>query len=353
MSASGEYKQPHSEYDQFPNSPYDYTQCEYPPTLYTLDSQYAPYPTNKASVSDNTQKRLSMPTFTLPVGIQVNAPTTYNHVKEYDAPTTTTHQYHTLSGLDPLPPSLETETLFVGEPDADPMQHFVLLPLGKTGAGKSSLLNTIFEYDEFIAKPTAMSVTDKITERTGIWTVDQVESIVTVADTPGFADSKLRDEKFKDDFKIYISDLGSRLGIDSFLLIFQCTSPIRSIMASLESFKQMMENFGNKTWWKYVLLVFTRVDYHPLPSTKLINAKQTIIDKVIPEIQKTYELEAPPKYAFISSKKNRCSSDILNYCDCRKASEYHLNKKIILKAKIISITKENGGRWKPQFVPTA
>lgn len=144
----------------------------------------------------------------------------------------TLYPYQPLSGAQPLFSSSNHSTesiqqIYRVEPDEDPMQHLVLLPLGKTGAGKSSLLNILLGYDEFKAKAGAKSVTDCITERTGTWTIDSntSETIITVADTPGFADSMQRDEEFLKTFQDYILDLGARTGIDAFLLVFQCNSP--------------------------------------------------------------------------------------------------------------------------------
>jgi ribosome biogenesis GTPase A len=142
----------------------------------------------------------------------------------------TLYPYQSLSGTQPLlffsPPTPETvQQIYRIEPDEEPMQHLVLLPLGKTGAGKSSLLNLLLGYNEFKSKPGAKSVTDKITERTGTWTIENAaDTLITVADTPGFADSMQRDEGFQRVFQDYIEDLGSRLGIDAFLLCFQCDS---------------------------------------------------------------------------------------------------------------------------------
>lgn len=133
--------------------------------------------------------------------------------------------YQPMSGTHALSPTdNNVQQMFITEPDEDPMQHLVLLPLGKTGAGKSSLLNIMLGYDEFKAKAAAKSVTDCITERTGMWTIDQTETVITIADTPGFADSMNRDEQFLSSFQDYILDIGQRLGIDSFLLVFQCDS---------------------------------------------------------------------------------------------------------------------------------
>lgn len=135
------------------------------------------------------------------------------------------YPYQPMSGIHPLPSSDNmVPHMFIAEPDEDPMQHLVLLPLGKTGAGKSSLLNILLGYDEFKAKAAAKSVTDCITERTGVWTIDQTESIITVADTPGFADSMQRDKEFLSEFQNYVEEVGYRFGVDCFMLVFQYTS---------------------------------------------------------------------------------------------------------------------------------
>lgn len=66
--------------------------------------------------------------------------------------------YQPMTGLEPIEGSYDTNTVqqqFIVEPDEDPMQHLVLLPLGKTGSGKSSLLNILLGYEEFKAKAAA------------------------------------------------------------------------------------------------------------------------------------------------------------------------------------------------------
>ncbi|KAI7900243.1 uncharacterized protein BX663DRAFT_160248 [Cokeromyces recurvatus] len=224
--------------------------------------------------------------------------------------------------------------MYISEPDEDPMQHLVLLPLGKTGAGKSSLLNLMLgDNAAFKAKAGARSVTDCVTERTGIWAIDQVETIITVADTPGFADR-------------------SRLGIDSFMLVFQYDSPTNNIMSILEHFDYMMQQqfqYCNKSWWDHVLLVFTRVDYYPnlkFPPN-MISKKQSIIEVLVPSIQEKFNLSTPPKYAFVSSKAPNCSFSKKGKCDCFAASKYHLDQMRTLRIRINSILSGNGKRWMP------
>jgi hypothetical protein len=68
----------------------------------------------------------------------------------------TLYPYLPMTGSEPLIPSQEAiQQIYIVEPDEDPMQHLVLVPLGKTGAGKSSLLNIMLGYDEFKAKAAA------------------------------------------------------------------------------------------------------------------------------------------------------------------------------------------------------
>ncbi|KAF1797245.1 P-loop containing nucleoside triphosphate hydrolase protein [Mucor lusitanicus] len=260
--------------------------------------------------------------------------------------------YQPITGFDPLTPSSENNTvqqIFIAEPDEDPMQHLVIVPLGKTGAGKSSLLNLILGYDEFKAKAAAKSVTDCITERTGVWAIDQIETIITVADTPGFADTMQRDAEFLQVFQDYILDLGGRLGIDAFLLVFQCDSATNNIMSILDHFNTMMQQFQPSTWWNHVMLVFTRVDYYPnlkFPPN-ILSKKQSITETLIPDIQTKFNLDSPPKYAFISSKAPNCSFSKKGQCDCFAASKYHLDQMRTLRSRINSIITDNGGRWIP------
>ncbi|KAG2208954.1 hypothetical protein INT47_011094 [Mucor saturninus] len=262
------------------------------------------------------------------------------------------YPYQPMTGTHPLPTSdITVPHMFIAEPDEDPIQHLVLLPLGKTGAGKSSLLNILLGYDEFKAKAAAKSVTDCITERTGIWTIDQTESIITVADTPGFADSMQRDEEFLSEFQDYILEVGQRFGIDSFMLVFQCNSPTGNVMSILDHFKSMMDQKfpDDDSYWNHVMLVFTRVDYFPnlkLPAN-LLSKKQSITEVLIPEIQEKYNMKVPPKYAFVSSKAPNCSYNKKGQCDCLAAKKYHLDQMRTLKSRINAIIIDNGGRWVP------
>jgi putative ribosome biogenesis GTPase RsgA len=79
-------------------------------------------------------------------------------IQQHQRALNTLYPYVPMTGAEPLIPSQPQETIqqiYIAEPDEDPMQHLVLVPLGKTGAGKSSLLNIMLGYDEFKAKAAA------------------------------------------------------------------------------------------------------------------------------------------------------------------------------------------------------
>lgn len=192
-----------------------------------------------------------------------------------------------------------------------------------------------------------------------------MKKIITAADTPGLGDSMHRDQQFQVAFRDYIQDVGHRLGIDAFLLVFQYDSPLNrykrkqkkvhiltiySVMSILEGFHKLMDVFEPKNWWNHVILVFTRVDYYPnlkFPPT-VLHKKQSISEVLIPSIQKKYGLDQPPKYAFMSSKPRQCSHAKKGVCDCSAILKYHTDQMKTLKSRISAVVVENEGeRWRP------
>lgn len=120
-------------------------------------------------------------------------------------------------------------------------------------------------------------------------------------------------------------------------------------MAILDHFNNMMEKKFKNNWWNHTILVFTRVDYYPnlkFPPN-ILSKKQSITDVLIPEIQAKYNMNTPPKYAFVSSKSPNCSYNKKGQCDCFAASKYHMDQMRTLKSRISTIVTENNGRWTP------
>ncbi|CAO3643343.1 unnamed protein product [Cunninghamella echinulata] len=227
-----------------------------------------------------------------------------------------------------------------GEPDQETLPHYVLLPIGKTGDGKSSLLNSMFGYEEFKAAATAKSVTDTVVERTGCWTVNKLNTIVTAADTPGFADSAGRD--FTKAIQDYILDVSDRIGIDAFLLVFQFKSTESVIMNILKAFSKLMEDIEPNDWWDHVILVFTRFDYTKEPQTMVLR-KTHMSTTLCEKIKETFQLEKAPRIAFVSSKNYQCPLLFGKECDCEPVRTHQHARMRLLKEAIAKCSEH--GRW--------
>ncbi|KAG0174180.1 hypothetical protein DFQ28_004652 [Apophysomyces sp. BC1034] len=232
--------------------------------------------------------------------------------------------------------------LYTGDEKDAPMPHYVLLPLGKTGDGKSSLLNAMFGYQEFKAASSARSVTSSIAERTGVWNVTKGDAMITVADTPGFGDSDGRDAVFQGQIKEYIEDLSDRLGIDAFLLVFKYNSP--RIMSVLQKFADMMKD-TKPGWWDHVVLVFTCVDYNAVQKPQITRKKQYITTQLVAEIKAKFGLAEAPPVAFVSSTTQTLCAFLTGTgdCDCNAAHKHKIDKMRLLKKAIAS--RAEHGRW--------
>ncbi|KAF9107292.1 hypothetical protein BGX27_008799 [Mortierella sp. AM989] len=159
----------------------------------------------------------------------------------------------------------------------------VLMAIGKTGQGKSSLLNKIMGTSELKASASVRAVTKGIAERSG-WGrfEDSRRVLVTVADTPGLADTEGDDVKNIPILKEYIKSVGTRLGVSAFLLVFKIDSGVDMIITILTTFNDIMKDFPN--FWDNVVLVFTGCDYR----RNVMNTKQLYHDKIQAQLQEHF-----------------------------------------------------------------
>ncbi|GJJ70145.1 hypothetical protein EMPS_02494 [Entomortierella parvispora] len=159
----------------------------------------------------------------------------------------------------------------------------VLMAIGKTGQGKSSLLNKIMGTSELKASASVRAVTKGIAERTG-WGrfEDSRRVLVTLADTPGLADTEGDDEKNIPILKEYIRSVGTRLGVSAFLLVFKIDSGVDMIITILQTFNDIMKDFPN--FWDNVILVFTGCDYR----RNVMNTKQLYHEEIQAQLQQHF-----------------------------------------------------------------
>ncbi|KAG9071421.1 hypothetical protein KI688_005633 [Linnemannia hyalina] len=166
----------------------------------------------------------------------------------------------------------------------------VLIAIGKTGQGKSSLLNKIMGTNELKASASVRAVTKGIAERSG-WGrfEDSRRVLVTVADTPGLADTEGDDEKNIPILKEYIRSVGTRLGINAFLLVFKIDSGVDMIITILTAFNDIMKEFPN--FWDNVVLVFTGCDYR----RNVMNTKQLYHEEIQLQLEQYFleDLQRP------------------------------------------------------------
>ncbi|KAG0231274.1 hypothetical protein BGW42_000328 [Actinomortierella wolfii] len=135
-----------------------------------------------------------------------------------------------------------------------------LIAIGKTGQGKSSLLNRIMGTSELKASASVRAVTKGIAERSGWGRFEDTRRVlVTLADTPGLADTEGDDEKNIPILKEYIKSIGTRLGVSAFLLVFKIDSGVDMVITILTTFNEIMQEFPY--FWENVVLVFTGCDY--------------------------------------------------------------------------------------------
>ncbi|KAG0074764.1 hypothetical protein BGZ93_009859, partial [Podila epicladia] len=159
----------------------------------------------------------------------------------------------------------------------------VLMAIGKTGQGKSSLLNRIMGTSELKASASVRAVTKGIAERTG-WGrfEDSRRVLVTLADTPGLADTEGDDEKNIPILKEYITSVGTRLGITAFLMVFKIDCGVDMIITIMQTFNEIMKDFPN--FWDNVVLVFTGCDYR----RNVMNTKQLYHEAIQAQLQEHF-----------------------------------------------------------------
>ncbi|KAI7828573.1 hypothetical protein BC939DRAFT_474752 [Gamsiella multidivaricata] len=144
--------------------------------------------------------------------------------------------------------------------------------------------------NELKTSASVRAVTKGIAERTG-WAKfeDNRRFLVTLADTPGLADTEGDDEKNIPILKDYINSVGTRLGVTAFLLVFKIDSSVDNIMAILKTFNDIMHDFPNV--WDNVILVFTGCDYR----REILDTKQLLHRELKKQILENILQNPPPR----------------------------------------------------------
>ena len=141
------------------------------------------------------------------------------------------------------------ETIFSIDPPAQDFPHPVILLLGPTGVGKSSLANTLLGHSygpqSFPVGHGTESFTRNISLETGHWLGDSSNQKFSLVDTPGTGDTANMDcEHAMTTVKFLKEVIGT---IDIIVLMFKGTNPRfdASMQKQLELFESV---FGHKMW---------------------------------------------------------------------------------------------------------
>ncbi|KAF7722308.1 GTPase IMAP member gimd1 [Apophysomyces ossiformis] len=212
-------------------------------------------------------------------------------------------------------------------PSAAATSELTIIALGKTGDGKSSLLNDMIGRQVFKQKTAVKSQTKEIQESSGFWAPLRPYMLgkanfgtpIRVYDTPGFGDSQLRDTEFLPIIRQKILDLTqpTQTGLHCILMVFKITSSAESIFVSLDTLNGLMS--PNKEFWSNVIMVFTHADVNS--TQRYQHYKVMLKTKTSKDIQAHYGLQEELPMIFLSTQKYICSYIRgTGECDCERAN---------------------------------
>uniref|UniRef100_A0AAZ1XJV0 AIG1-type G domain-containing protein n=1 Tax=Oreochromis aureus TaxID=47969 RepID=A0AAZ1XJV0_OREAU len=132
-------------------------------------------------------------------------------------------------------------------------EHLRIILLGKTGSGKSSLANTIFEEKVFEIYSTASSGTIQCEKDTRLVN----GTSVSITDTPGFFDNRVSEEDLRNEITRCVVE--SSPGPHAFLILLKVE---RYTEQENEVITKIKESFSEEAF-RYAVLVFTHGDDLP------------------------------------------------------------------------------------------
>ncbi|KAI8073019.1 P-loop containing nucleoside triphosphate hydrolase protein [Gongronella butleri] len=182
----------------------------------------------------------------------------------------------------------------------------VVSALGAVGTGKSSLLNAIAG-SKIFETGSSMATTLHVDGAIRPWAYVTGTRYAHLIDTPGLSDSMRHDRQTVQEMVKYFRQLEN--GVSAFLLVFNAYDT--RLDAYIQGMLQLFEALLGKSFWNFVVIVFTHVDEDSIDDMEehmdKLNDPQ---DGFIAEIRRLYGLSPRtfmPNMIFTSTQNVRMS----------------------------------------------
>ncbi|KAG0002441.1 hypothetical protein BGZ80_001058 [Entomortierella chlamydospora] len=170
-----------------------------------------------------------------------------------------------------------------------PLREFTIVALGKSGEGKSTLLNAILGREMFLAKASVSEVTQHVDKATNHFLNIPSNPVMHCIDTPSF-NGKMHDPNRVNEIGVLLTKVAA--GVDAFLFVVKCTRYRYD-----NTFHQTLQTYHTlltPAFWSKLIIVFT----HATP--ELLPAAQSRVPLMAwaREIQDNFKLPSPPMVVF-------------------------------------------------------
>ncbi|KAF9289540.1 hypothetical protein BGZ68_009122 [Mortierella alpina] len=172
---------------------------------------------------------------------------------------------------------------------APPAREFTIVALGKSGEGKSTLLNAILGREMFLAKASVSEVTQHVDKATNHFLNIPSNPVMHCVDTPSF-NGKLHDPHRVNELGVLLTKVAA--GVDAFLFVVKCTRYRydNTFHQTLHTYQSLL----TPAFWSKLIVVFTHATPELLPATQ----SRVPLMAWAREIQENFKLPSPPMVVF-------------------------------------------------------